>query len=124
MAFDILNNHESLQDLNKNTPLVRKASAIMRQQHNMVASKPSDEHILQLINNNDFVSLKSIIKQYPEFYNKEIFLSKKSYIKGNKNNQIKTKTILLPWRLKVNSYHAAYFTSFFLKKFLILNSLN
>ena len=78
MAFDILNNHESLQDLNKNTPLVRKASAIMRQQHNMVASKPSDEHILQLINNNDFVSLKSIIKQYPEFYNKEIFLSKKS----------------------------------------------
>ena len=37
-----------------------------------------------------------------------------------------TRTVetVLTWRLKVNSYHAAYFTSFFLKKFLILNSLN
>ncbi|WP_133129209.1 FAD-dependent oxidoreductase, partial [Legionella steigerwaltii] len=32
--------------------------------------------------------------------------------------------ILLPWRLKVDYSHAAYLVSFFLKKFIILNSLN
>ncbi|STY22615.1 Uncharacterised protein [Legionella steigerwaltii] len=31
---------------------------------------------------------------------------------------------LLPWRLKVDYSHAAYLVSFFLKKFIILNSLN
>ncbi|KTD59722.1 Transposase [Legionella santicrucis] len=32
--------------------------------------------------------------------------------------------LLLPWRLKVDYSHAAYLVSFFLKKFIILNSLN